>query len=164
MRTAVPPLGQTNPLSSASSVFFHKALQFLILAAGAAHPLRFTWLPMVFTSPAWTAPRPLSRYVKLGCRIRNGLTAICDLWPLVGDFKGYWLGTASSISSTKSSERCLRYLPCTLRQPPFCSKLRRGYAGDIACELNDGSDPRFMQQAAFRKGSFGSRQLNPIRP
>ena len=51
---------------------FHGTQQFLILAVGVARPLRFTWLPMVFASPAWTALRPSFRYAKPGCRVRSG--------------------------------------------------------------------------------------------
>jgi hypothetical protein len=51
------------------------------------------------------AARRSSRYAEPGCRIRSGSSAICGLWPLVGDLAGYWLGIASFISGTKNSGR-----------------------------------------------------------
>src|ERR1700682_4027852 len=119
MLTAVLLVGMINPLSSASLVSFRRALLFLILAVGVVRRLRFTWLRRAFASPAWTAPRRSSRYAEPGCRIRSGSSAICGLWPLVGDLAGYWLGIASFISGTKTSGRCLPYLPRTRRQPLF---------------------------------------------
>ena len=117
--TAVPLPGLMSHLSSDSLVSFHRARPFSISDAAAVRRLHFTWLRRVFASLAWTAPRRSSRYVEEGCRIRNGSSAICGLWPLVCDLVGYWPGIASFISGTKTSKRCFAYLPRTPRQRLF---------------------------------------------
>src|SRR5262249_38300820 len=55
----------------------------------------------------------------LGCQIRSGSSAICGLWPLVGNLTGYWLGTASFISGTKIRRRCFISLPHTRHRTLF---------------------------------------------
>jgi SAM-dependent methyltransferase len=93
--------------------FIERFLSFLPLGAtvldlgcGGGSPVALHMVAQGFRVTGSTAPRRLFRYAEPGCRIRSGSSAICGLWPLVGDLARYWLGTASFISGTKISGRC----------------------------------------------------------
>jgi SAM-dependent methyltransferase len=102
--------------------FLPRGATVLDVGCGGGSPVALYMVAHGFHVTGVDSSRTSSRYAEPECRIRNGSSAKCALWPLVGDFKGYWPGTASFISGTKTSERCLRYLRCTPRHPPFwCS-------------------------------------------
>jgi SAM-dependent methyltransferase len=90
--------------------FLPRGATVLDVGCGGGSPVALYMVAHGFHVTGVDSSRTSSRYAEAECRIRNGSSAICALWPLVGDFKGYWPGTASFISGTKTSERYLRYL------------------------------------------------------